>query len=96
MRSFSLKLYITGKTARSEQAISNLRRICDQELGDDYELRIIDVLERPELADEDRILATPTLIKKSPMPIRRVIGDLSDVEKVLLGLDVRFQARLTD
>lgn len=84
-----LRLFVAGKTPRSEQAIANLERICEQELGDRYELLIVDVLEHPEAAEEARVLATPTLIKQLPPPIRRVIGDLSDKEKVLLGLEVR-------
>jgi circadian clock protein KaiB len=88
MNRYLLKLYITGYTPRSEQAIANLRRICEQELGGQYEMSIIDILERPQLAEDEKILATPTLIKALPPPLRRVIGDLSDTEKVLLGLDV--------
>jgi circadian clock protein KaiB len=79
---------VAGKTVRSEQAIANLQRICREELDGRYELEIIDVVESPEKAEEDRILATPTLIKQLPPPLRRVIGDLSDKEKVLLGLEV--------
>jgi circadian clock protein KaiB len=86
---YMLKLYVTGSSARAEQAIENLRRICEQDLNGRYELEIIDVLEHPELAEEARILATPTLIKQLPPPLRRVIGDLSDKDKVLLGLEVR-------
>lgn len=85
---FLLKLYVTGSSTRAQQAISNLERICEQELQGKYELEIIDVLEHPELAEDARILATPTLIKRLPLPLRRVIGDLSDKEKVLLGLEV--------
>ncbi len=83
-----LKLFITGHTPRSEQAIANLRAICENELGGQYELVIIDVLERPQLAEDEKILATPTLIKQLPPPLRRIIGDLSDKDKVLLGLDL--------
>lgn len=86
---FLLKLYIAGRGARAEAAITNLRQLCDSELRGQYELEIIDILEHPELAEEARILATPTLIKQLPPPLRRVIGDLSDREKLLLGLDVR-------
>ena len=86
---YLLKLYVSGSSPRAEQAIENLRQICEQELDSRYELEIIDVLERPELAEEARILATPTLIKQLPPPLRRVIGDLSNREKVLLGLEVR-------
>ncbi len=84
-----LKLYITGQTPRSSRAIANLRRICEEELDGQYELSIIDVLERPRLAEDERILATPTLVKELPPPIRHIIGDLSDTEQVLLGLDLR-------
>lgn len=88
MNKFRLKLYITGHTPKSERAIANMHRICSEELQGQYELVIIDVLERPQLAEEEKILATPTLIKALPPPLRRVIGDLSDTDKVLLGLDV--------
>ena len=84
-----LKLYITGKTPRSEYAIQNLSEICKKQMDGKYNLMIIDVLEQPQLAEDDRILATPTLIKELPLPIRRIIGDLSETEKVLLGLDLR-------
>src|SRR4051812_43399378 len=86
---YILKLYVTGSTPRANLAIANLRRICETELHGDYELHIIDVLEQPQLAEDERILATPTLIKQLPPPLRRVIGDLSDSEKVLLGLELR-------
>jgi circadian clock protein KaiB len=89
MDKFLLKLYVTGQTPKSERAIANLRRICEQELGGQYEMEVIDVLERPQLAEDERILATPTLIKVLPPPLKRVIGDLSDTEKVLLGLDMQ-------
>jgi circadian clock protein KaiB len=84
-------LFVTGASARTRTAIANLRRICEQELEGRYELEIIDVLEFPELAEDEKILATPTLIKSLPLPLRRVIGDLSDTEKVLWGLEVRSQ-----
>ena len=87
-----MKLYVTGTSPRAEVAINNLRRICEQELRGQYQLEIIDVLEQPQVAEDDRILATPTLIKQLPPPLRRVIGDLSDKEKVLLGLEVRREA----
>ena len=86
---YLLKLYVTGTSPRTEQAIANLRRICEQELKGEYQLEIIDVLKHPQAAEDDRILATPTLIKQLPPPLRRVIGDLSDKDKVLLGLEVR-------
>jgi len=82
-------LYVTGASARTKVAIENLQRICEQELEGLYELEIIDVLEFPQLAEDEKILATPTLIKQLPPPLRRVIGDLSDKEKVLFGLEVK-------
>ncbi len=88
MNKFKLRLYITGKTPRSERAISNLQKICERDLKDLYDLQIIDVLESPQLAENEKILATPTLIKDLPPPLRRIIGDLSNSEKVLLGLDL--------
>jgi circadian clock protein KaiB len=88
MSNFILKLYVTGKTSRSERAIVNLKEICENELQGQYELQVIDVLESPQLAEDDKILATPTLIKSLPPPIKRIIGDLSDKEKVLPGLDI--------
>lgn len=89
MNKYILRLYITGQTPKSERAIENLRRICEEELNGQYQMVIIDVLERPQLAEDEKILATPTLIKELPPPLRRIIGDLSDTEKVLLGLELR-------
>ena len=90
---FLLKLFVTGQTPRSELAIENLRRICEEEFQNEYELIVIDVLQQPQLAEDDKILATPTVIKEFPPPIRRIIGALSDKEKVLLGLDLIGQKR---
>ncbi len=89
MSKFKLKLYITGRTQKSEKAIANLSRLCERDLDGQYEMVVIDILEKPQLAEDNRILATPTLIKELPPPITRVIGDLSDEEKVLLGLDIQ-------
>ena len=86
---YVLTLYVTGTSPRTQIAIDNLNRICSQELAGRYELEIVDVLEHPQRAEDERILATPTLIKQLPPPLRRVIGDLSDKDKVLLGLEVR-------
>ncbi len=80
---------MTGASSRSATAIANLKRICEQELAGQYELEIIDVQQFPDLAEDEKILATPTLIKSLPLPLRRVIGDLSNTEKVLLGLEVQ-------
>jgi len=89
MNKFTLKLFIAGHTPRSERAVSNLRRICEEELaGGQYQLTVIDVLRRPQVAKDEKILATPTLIKELPPPPRRIIGDLSDKEKVFLGLHI--------
>jgi len=86
---YVLKLYVTGDTPRSRRAIQNLKDICETELDREYRLEVIDVLKQPQLAEDERILATPLLIKDLPPPLRRLIGDLSDREQVLLGLDVR-------
>jgi circadian clock protein KaiB len=77
-----------GKGPKAATAVANLRRTCEEELRGQYELQVIDVLEHPELAEQDNILATPTLIKQLPPPLRRLIGDLSNKQKVLLGLEV--------
>ena len=89
---YILTLYVTGTSPRTQIAIDNLNRICSEELSGKYELEIVDVLENPQRAEDEKILATPTLIKNLPPPLRRVIGDLSDKDKVLLGLEVRASA----
>jgi circadian clock protein KaiB len=86
---YLLTLYVTGTSPRTQIAVANLDRICKQELEGRYELEIVDVLQNPQRAEDEKILATPTLIKKLPPPLRRVIGDLSDKDKVLLGLEVQ-------
>lgn len=96
LATYVLRLYVTGTSPRAQVAIANLRRICEQDLRGQYDLEIIDVLEHPEVAEREKILATPTLIKQLPPPLRRVIGDLSDKEKVLLGLEVRPELPATD
>jgi len=88
MTKFALKLYITGQTAKSKRAIANLQRICDEELNGQYTMVVIDILEQPQLAENEKILATPTLIREVPQPLRRIIGDLANTEKVLMGLDI--------
>jgi circadian clock protein KaiB len=80
MPKYSFKLFVTGQNSRAERAIANLQKFCDEELGGDYQLIIVDVLERPHEAEAHRILATPTLIKETPLPVRRIIGDLSDID----------------
>ncbi len=86
---FVLRLYITGLTPRSTQAIHTIKDICEVELEGHYELEVIDLAKQPELAKEEDIIAAPTLLKKLPLPLRRLIGDLSDRERVLAGLGLR-------
>lgn len=88
MTSYEFRLYITGETGRSRRAADNLRALCEARLAGIYELEIIDVLDRPDLAEEDRIIATPTAIRVSPLPPRRVIGDLSDLSLAATALDL--------
>lgn len=83
------KLYITGETLSSRHAIENLRQILENEYAGQYELELIDILKHPRLAEEEKILATPALIKELPEPVRRIVGDLADREQVLLGLDLQ-------
>ena len=85
---YVLKLYVTGLTPRSQDAVKNLKKILNEDYKGVYSLRVIDVVKHPNLAEYDKILATPTLIKILPPPVRRIIGDLSNKEKVLLGLDL--------
>jgi len=86
-----LQLYVTGKSANSRRAINNLERICSAELSD-YQIEVIDLLQQPHLVQKEKIIATPTVVKKWPPPFRKIIGDLSDKKRVLLGLDVISQA----
>lgn len=86
---YILRLYITGTTSRSVLAITNLKKICEEYLEGRYELEVVDLYQKPNLAKGDQIIAAPTLIKKLPLPFRRIIGDMSNKEKVLLGLDLR-------
>jgi circadian clock protein KaiB len=88
MPNYVFKLFVTGQSPRSQRAVANLRRLCDEDLQDAYHLDVIDILDRPQAAEDARVLATPTLVKELPLPARRVIGDLSDAEKVLAGLDL--------
>ncbi len=88
MNTYKLRLYITGHTPQAERAIANLKRICEQDLGGRYEMQLIDLVDDPEAGEVQRIIATPTLIKQLPPPLRRIIGDLSDKERVLAGLDL--------
>jgi circadian clock protein KaiB len=86
---YVLKLYITGMTARSQQALRNLKKVCRDYLGDAYELEVIDIYQQPTLAKGEQIVAAPTLIKKLPEPLRKFIGSMADKEKMLVGLDLQ-------
>jgi circadian clock protein KaiB len=85
---FELKLYVAGQTSKSIAAFSNLQKICDEHLAGKYKIEIIDLLKNPKLAKGDQIFAVPTLVKKLPEPVRKIIGDLSNTERVLVGLDL--------
>ena len=84
---YRLRLFVAGGTTRSRRAIENLRRICAGPLGGDVDLEVIDIYQQPELAERYQVIAAPTLVKLLPLPMRHIIGDLSDVERVLRGLD---------
>lgn len=86
---YELRLYIAGKTFKSVTALNNLKRYCEEHLQDQYVIEVIDLLENPQLAEGDQIFAVPTLVKKVPEPVRKIIGDLSNEEKVLVGLNIR-------
>ncbi len=86
---YVLRLFVTGTTAKSVQALTNLKKICEEYLDGRYELEVIDLYQNPGLAIEEQIIAAPTLIKKLPLPFRRIIGDMSDIEKVLMGLEIK-------
>lgn len=88
-KKYELRLYIAGNTAKSVTALRNLKLYCEEHLKDIYDIEVIDLLKNPQLAEGDQILAVPTLVKKVPEPVRRIIGDLSNKEKVLVGLDIR-------
>lgn len=86
---WELRLYVAGKTTKSVAAIKNLNRLCEEHLKGKYVIEVIDLLVHPQLAEGDQIFAIPTLVKKVPEPIRKIIGDLSNEEKVLVGLNIR-------
>jgi circadian clock protein KaiB len=88
-KKYELRLYIAGNTPKSSAALKNLKKYCEKHLKDIYEIEVIDLLVNPQLAEGDQILAIPTLVKKVPEPVRKIIGDLSNEEKVLVGLDIR-------
>ena len=89
VKEYELRLYIAGTTAKSVLALKNLKRYCEENIKDKYKIEVIDLLEKPHLAEGDQILAIPTLVRRVPVPIRKIIGDLSNEEKVLVGLDLK-------
>ena len=86
---YLLRLYVTGMTPRSTEAIAQIKAICEEHLNGRYELEVVDIYQQPTLAKGEQIIATPTLIRKLPLPLRRLVGDLSNGQRVLLGLDLR-------
>jgi circadian clock protein KaiB len=86
---YELRLYVAGQTSRSIAALSNLKQICEEHLRGRYRIEVIDLIEKPQLARGDQILALPTLVRRLPEPIRKLVGDLSDTERALVGLDLR-------
>lgn len=86
---YNLRLYVAGQTPRSVAAIANLKKICEQHLVGRYEIEVVDLMKDPALAQRHQIVAIPTLIRQLPEPLKRIIGDLSNLEKVLVGLDIR-------
>jgi circadian clock protein KaiB len=85
---YILRLYVTGSSGRSLRAVHNLKKICEEHLPDDYDLEVIDIYKHPEAAREEQIIAAPTLVKKLPEPIRKFVGDMSNTQKILVGLDI--------
>ena len=88
-KKYELRLYVAGNTAKSVTALQNLKKYCEEHLKGQYKIEVIDLLVQPQLAEGDQIFAIPTLVRKVPEPIRKIIGDLSNEEKVLVGLDIR-------
>jgi circadian clock protein KaiB len=86
---YNLRLYVAGQTPRSVAALANLKKICEQHLPGRYEIEVVDLMKNPALAQRHQIVAIPTLIRQLPEPLKRIIGDLSNLEKVLVGLDIR-------
>lgn len=90
-QTYVLRLYIAGMTVRSTRAMLNIRKICEENLKGRYELEVIDIYQQPELAHDAQIIASPTLIKELPLPLRKFIGDMTDKERILVGLDLRLK-----
>ena len=91
-QNYALRLYVAGQTPKSVLALANLRQICEEHLHGRYQIELIDLMESPQLAQGDQILAVPTLVRRLPEPIKKIIGDLSNTERVLVGLDLRVRA----
>ena len=89
---WQLRLYVAGQTPKSIRAFGNLKKLCEEHLADQYTIEIIDLLKNPRLARGDQIVAIPTLVRKLPEPMRKIIGDLSNTERVLVGLDIRHRS----
>jgi circadian clock protein KaiB len=89
---YHLRLYVAGQTTKSLAAMTNLKRFCEEHLAGRYDIEVIDLIKNPQLAAGDQILAIPTLVRRLPSPLKRIIGDLSNTEKVLVGLDIRPRA----
>jgi circadian clock protein KaiB len=87
--SWKLRLYVAGQTPKSLTAFANLKRLCEEHLAGRYEIEVIDLVKKPQLAQNDQILAIPTLVRKLPEPIKRIIGDLSNLERVMVGMDLK-------
>jgi circadian clock protein KaiB len=85
---YILRLYVSGSSPRSMKAVYNLKKLCEEHLPDDYDLEVIDIYENPQVATREQIIAAPTLVKKLPAPLRRFVGDLSNTQKLLMGLDI--------
>lgn len=88
-KTYELRLYVAGQTPKSLAAFANLKKICEEHLAGQYHIEVIDLVKQPQLASGDQILAIPTLVRKLPSPIKKIIGDLSNTERVLVGLDMR-------
>lgn len=88
-RKYLLRLYVSGSTGKSAQAVENIKKVCEEHLKNCYDLEVIDIYQQPQLARGEQIVAVPTLIKRLPLPLRRLVGDMSNQEKVLMGLDLR-------
>ncbi len=86
---WELRLYVAGQTSKSIKAFASLKRICEERLAGQYRIEVIDLIQNPQLAEGDQILATPTLVRKLPEPVKKIIGDLSNTERLLVGLDLR-------